>query len=119
MPAGLRARWQALYGMEALALLACAQEHPEELACIGRGPTCWVELRHACRAESVLHLDDLLLRRSRLGLLLPRGGAELFPRLEPIVREELGWTAEQWAAEVAQYLTRIERCYAVPAEVRA
>ncbi|MEJ6004952.1 glycerol-3-phosphate dehydrogenase/oxidase [Paucibacter sp. AS339] len=115
-PNDLRARWQSLYGIDALALLACAKAHPQELARIGRSPNNWIELRYACRAEAVAHLDDLLLRRSRLGLLLPQGGAELLPQLEPIVCEELGWSAEQWAAEMAHYLDRVARCYAVPAE---
>ena len=35
----------------------------------------WTELRQATRAEGVVHLDDLLLRRVRLGLLaLPTAG---------------------------------------------
>ncbi|NQD91697.1 glycerol-3-phosphate dehydrogenase/oxidase, partial [Pseudomonas sp. CrR25] len=36
--------------------------------------TLWVELAWAAQNELVLHLDDLLLRRTRLGLLLPQGG---------------------------------------------
>jgi glycerol-3-phosphate dehydrogenase len=33
----------------------------------------WAELRWAARSEGVVHLDDLLLRRVRLGLLLAAG----------------------------------------------
>ena len=43
---------------------------------VGATDTLWAELAFACEAEMVLHLDDLLLRRTRLGLLLPRGGEE-------------------------------------------
>ncbi len=118
-PAALRVRWAALYGTEALALLACAKAHPEELTCVGRSPVAWVELRHACRAEAVLHLDDLLLRRSRLGLLLPQGGAELLPQLQAMVCEELAWSDAQWAAEVARYQEQVASCYSVPLELQA
>ncbi len=38
-------------------------------------PYAWGELRWAARNEAVVHLDDLLLRRTRIGLLLPKGGA--------------------------------------------
>ncbi|MDF5909243.1 glycerol-3-phosphate dehydrogenase C-terminal domain-containing protein [Pseudomonas aeruginosa] len=43
--------------------------------CVGASETLWAELAFAAEAEMVLHLDDLLLRRTRLGLLLPGGGA--------------------------------------------
>jgi glycerol-3-phosphate dehydrogenase len=33
----------------------------------------WAEIRWAARNEAVQHLDDLLLRPVRLGLLAPRG----------------------------------------------
>ncbi|MBF3046433.1 FAD-dependent oxidoreductase, partial [Pseudomonas aeruginosa] len=42
--------------------------------CVGSSETLWAELAFAAEAELVLHLDDLLLRRTRIGLLLPEGG---------------------------------------------
>src|SRR5690554_739130 len=33
----------------------------------------WAEVYWACQNEDVLHLDDLMLRRTRLGLILPDG----------------------------------------------
>jgi len=41
-------------------------------------------LRWAARAEAVSHLDDLLLRRVRLGLLLPGGGVRHLPTFGPL-----------------------------------
>ncbi|MCV2369480.1 glycerol-3-phosphate dehydrogenase/oxidase [Roseateles oligotrophus] len=118
LPGEWRQRWLARYGGEAQALLDCALAHPDELQHIDRSDYCWAELRFACRAEAVVHLDDLLLRRTRLGLLLRGGGAELLPKLEAIVCEELGWSAAQWADEVMHYLDRVARCYALPAETQ-
>lgn len=36
--------------------------------------TLWAEVTWAAQQEKMVHLDDLLLRRTRLGLMLPRGG---------------------------------------------
>jgi glycerol-3-phosphate dehydrogenase len=62
------------------------------------------ELRQAARAEGVVHLDDLLLRRVRLGLLLPNGGMEILPRIRACVQSELGWDDARWEKEVGEYL---------------
>jgi glycerol-3-phosphate dehydrogenase len=74
----------------------------------------WAELTHACRHEAVRHLDDLLLRRTRLGLLLPDGGAALAPRLEAPLRAALGWDAPRSRLEWERYRALVARCYALP-----
>jgi len=76
-------------------------------------PYVWGELRWAARSEAVLHLDDLLLRRSRIGLLLPQGGAALLDRVALICCEELGWEAAHWAEERSRYLELWRRRHAV------
>jgi glycerol-3-phosphate dehydrogenase len=72
------------------------------------------ELRWSLRNESVLHLDDLMLRRSRLGLLLRDGGAELLGRIEPLCRDCLGWDEDRWAGERERYRDIIGRFHSVP-----
>ena len=62
----------------------------------------------------VTHLDDLLLRRTRLGLLLRNGAEELMPKVQTIAREELGWSDTRWNEEVAAYRLLIARCYTIP-----
>ncbi len=57
------------------------------------------ELRAHLTLGAVVHLEDLLLRRARVGLWRPDSVAELVPRLEPLCREELGWDAARWAEE--------------------
>ena len=47
---------------------------------------CLAECRWAARNESVLHLDDLLLRRTRLGSVLERGGEAMFSAMEENLR---------------------------------
>jgi glycerol-3-phosphate dehydrogenase len=87
--------------------------HPSELQRIPGTPALWAELRWAAHAEAAVHLEDLLLRRVRLGLLLPQGGlldvptAEgepaLVKRIRSIVQLEMGWDDARWQAELSKY----------------
>ncbi|MBJ7348799.1 MAG: hypothetical protein JHC87_09545, partial [Thermoleophilaceae bacterium] len=61
------------------------------------------ELRYAARYEMVVHLDDLLLRRTRVGNVVPKGAASLFAEIEAICREELAWDDARWQAERERY----------------
>jgi glycerol-3-phosphate dehydrogenase len=71
----------------------------------------WSELRHAARAEGVMTLDDLLLRRVRLGLLLPNGGLDLIAEIRAIAQPELGWDDARWEREVTRYRSIWTRAY--------
>jgi glycerol-3-phosphate dehydrogenase len=62
-----------------------------------------MKLRHACRHEQVVRLDDLMLRRSRLGLITPYGGRALLERIKPVACEELRWSEERWRQEEQRY----------------
>jgi glycerol-3-phosphate dehydrogenase len=74
----------------------------------------WAELRWAARNEGVVHLDDLLLRRVRLGLLLPVGGLPWLELIRAIVQPELGWDDERWAEETAVYANQWHSHYYLP-----
>lgn len=76
-------------------------------------------LRWCLDNESVVHLDDLLLRRTRLGLLHRDGGASLVPLLTRLTAEALGWDAARWDNEWQRYLDIRERFYGVPAAAEA
>ncbi|MGH8505637.1 MAG: glycerol-3-phosphate dehydrogenase/oxidase [Stenotrophobium sp.] len=84
----------------------------DELKTIQHTPYCWAELRWAARHEQVVHLDDLLMRRTRIGLVMAGGGREILPRVNEICREELGWDDARWAIEEARYLDRWQRLHA-------
>jgi glycerol-3-phosphate dehydrogenase len=71
----------------------------------------WAELRQAARAEGVVHLDDLLLRRLRLGLLVPNGGLDQISRIRSIVQEELGWDDSRWQSEEKNYAELWKNAY--------
>ena len=74
-------------------------------------PYTWGELGSLASQEAVVHLDDLLLRRLRLGLLLPKGGEVHLDRVGEIIRRELGWSMERWNQEAADYRDLIQRSY--------
>lgn len=102
----------ARYGDDARGLVADAGAG--DLEPLAGLPVCLAELRWSLRHESVVHLDDLLLRRSRLGLLLPRGGEQELAQVERLCREGLGWDDATWRAERARYLGIIARNYSLP-----
>ena len=91
-----------------------AVAEPGELEPLAGTPVTAAELRWAARSEGVAHLDDLLLRRVRLGLLLPDGGTELFPLVRRICQQELAWTDTRWDQEQAAYSSLIARCHDAP-----
>ncbi|HYD78614.1 MAG TPA: glycerol-3-phosphate dehydrogenase/oxidase [Paucimonas sp.] len=107
-----RARLQGRYGRHAAALLQAA--HAGELQAIPGTDTLWAELRWAAGHEAVERLEDLLLRRTRIGLLVREGGAGLLPRIRAICQEELGWNDGRWADEQANYLALWRRHYSLP-----
>lgn len=74
------------------------------------------ELRYAARHEMVVHLDDMLLRRTRLGNVLPLGGHDLLLWVEPICREELGWDEARWQQERHRYERIWRQHYSMPPE---
>jgi glycerol-3-phosphate dehydrogenase len=99
------------YGAQAAELIRAAQ--PGEMTPIGSTPSLWAELRWAARAEGVVHLDDLLLRRVRLGILAPQGGLPLMEQIRAIAQPELGWDDAQWKREAAAYAELWHDCYSV------
>ena len=83
---------------------------------MGATETLWAELAFAAEHELVLHLDDLLLRRTRLGLLLAHGAAAELPRIRELCQARLGWDDPRWVREQQNYLDLWRRCYSLPAD---
>lgn len=100
------------YGAAAADLLKGASD--AERTVIPGTDTLWAELPWCARHEQVHHLEDLLLRRTRIGLLLADGGEQEFERIRSLVQSPLGWTDERWEAEVAEYRRMWHTHYSVP-----
>lgn len=112
VPATVVRRLAGRYGAHAQALLDAARGG--ELETIPGTETLWAELRWAARAEAAQQLDDLLLRRTRLGLQQRQGGAALLDRIRVICQEELGWSDQRWHAEQDAYLALWQAHYSLP-----
>lgn len=65
--------------------------------------TVWAELGYNARHGMVEHLDDLLLRRTRLGILLKDGAFAHLDRVKSLVQNSLGWDDVRWQTEVTRY----------------
>jgi glycerol-3-phosphate dehydrogenase len=61
---------------------------------------CAAELQWHAAWGGVVHLEDLLLRRARLGMWSPRRCLDLAPRLRATVRRAAGWSAVHWRREL-------------------
>ncbi|NRR29783.1 glycerol-3-phosphate dehydrogenase/oxidase [Oxalobacteraceae bacterium] len=101
------------YGDNAQALVDAARDG--ELELIPGTETSWVQLRWAARHEAVHKLEDLLLRRSRIGLQLRGGGTAVLARIRAICQPELGWDDERWDIEQLAYLALWQSHYSLPA----
>lgn len=105
-------RLQGFYGHHAQHIIDSAEAG--ELAPIAGTNTLWAELRWVAKNEMVEHLDDLMLRRTRLGLLLPEGGSGILARIGEIICPELGWSAERFASECHHYSELWAHNYSLP-----
>ena len=96
-----RLRLSGRYGASAQLLLD--ETPPSEHCAVDNTPTLWAELRWAARHESVEHLDDLLLRRTRLGLIAPKVDLRWAARLRAICAQELLWDDTRFDREARAY----------------
>jgi len=87
---------------------------PDDLQPIGTMPEFWAELSWAAKNEAVVHLDDLLLRRVRMGFLCRNGGLDQINHIRELVQEPLAWSDETWDREVNRYQDIWKENYFLP-----
>lgn len=93
-----------LVGRLGAALVSYREQMPAGEQCAIPGqPYQWAELRWALRYEAVVSLADLLLRRTRLGLVCAQGGVQHKAAIQALCTEELGWDEARWQAEWSAY----------------
>ena len=66
------------------------------------------EVVHAVRAESALHLDDVLTRRTRLSVESWDRGVDVAADTAELMGAELGWSPETIEREIWHYRARVE-----------
>ncbi len=112
-----RQRLLGRYGNDAGRVVSYVAEDQD--LCLSGTSTLCAELRWAAKHEQVMHLDDLLLRRTRLGLTMREGGLSQEQRLRDICQPALGWDDEKWTAEIERYRTLWQKHYSLPDAIPA
>jgi glycerol-3-phosphate dehydrogenase len=77
------------------------------------------EVAYAVTHESALHVEDVLMRRTRLFIEAADGGAGAAADVAAIMGRLLGWSRRRRAAETRRYLDLLEAERVVPAVVSA
>lgn len=87
--------------LRALADLALDLAHDaSELVPLAGTDLTLAEARVHLRHGAVVRLEDLLVRRTRIGMWTPARAAEVAPLLRGVCREELGWSAARFDREL-------------------
>lgn len=99
------------YGRKAAVLLEQASQ--DDLETLLGTNVLWIEVVEGAR-EGIRRLDDLLLRRVRLGLLRADGGIELLDDIEKRCGPSMKWDRRRWKEERKRYREILELSYGVP-----
>ncbi len=86
--------------------------HPT--AALPEGEALLETLAWALDNEMVGRLDDLLLRRVRVGNTRPAGARDILPQIRALCQRRLGWDDARWAGEAARYLEIVDHSYSLP-----
>lgn len=105
-------RLLGFYGDRLGALLE--QTDKSDLVEIPGTHTLWAQLKWACMSEDVVNLDDLLLRRVRIGMLLENGGKAYIDRIKKICQSHLHWDDTTWQQQWERYQTIWSKHYSLP-----
>ena len=93
------------------------QADAESLSNISYSKHLWAELKWAAKYEQVQHLDDLLLRRTRLGNVLNQGGTEYLDKIKACCQQALNWSEDKWQQEVTRYQEIWQQYYGLPSNI--
>jgi len=81
----------------------------EELQPLAEMPDlCRAEIRAHLRHRAVLHLEDLFIRRIRVGMWNPELLPRMLPQVEDIIRKEMNWDLSRWRKEEYRLETALE-----------
>ncbi|MEU2042591.1 glycerol-3-phosphate dehydrogenase/oxidase [Nocardia niwae] len=97
------------YGSLIADVMAFAEDKAELLQPITDAPSyLQVEAVYAAAAESALHLDDILARRTRISIEYPHRGSNCAEQVAQLVAPILGWDEEEIDREVRTYQARVD-----------
>lgn len=104
------------YGTRAAEVIRSIVEDPADRPLTTVPSVSTAELRHLVRTEAVVHLDDVLLRRTSLAFL-GMASDDVAREIAEVIAAELGWGASRRDAEVVRARDAVER--AIPPGSRA
>ncbi len=104
-------RLLGLYGQSIQGLCECAQG---DWALVPGTKVFWAQVRFAARSEKVVNLDDLMLRRTRIGLYLRQGGTEFQEQIKSICQHEMSWDDKTWNEQWQRYCQLWLKYYSLP-----
>ena len=97
------------YGSEINTLIAQCREQADLAEPVEHAPDYLrAEFAYGCTHEGALHLEDLLVNRTRLTYEIADSGLAALPEIAEIAAEKLGWDDARRAAEIAAYTERVE-----------
>ena len=114
LSSGTKRRLYGRYGEQVTSIYSLVQATPALAEKIGTSDTLWVELVWACQTESVVHLDDLLLRRTRIALLLAKGAEDVMGEIKAICQAHLHWDESKWQLELNHFHRIMQQHYSLP-----
>jgi glycerol-3-phosphate dehydrogenase len=100
------------YGSKVKEILSQATD--ETLCHIPGTHTLWAELPYVAANERIRHLSDIMLRRVRIGLLIPEGGKKHLDKIQSLCAPFLDWDDDRWETEKQQYLSHWQKAHGVP-----
>ncbi|NLG55560.1 MAG: glycerol-3-phosphate dehydrogenase/oxidase [Rhodococcus sp.] len=95
------------YGSAIGEIAELLKQRPELASRIPGSEYLWAEVLYAVTHEGALHLDDILVRRTHVGLESSSGAVEIAEQLAALVAPELGWDDADIASEVSAYRARV------------
>ena len=97
------------YGSEINTLIAQCREQPDLAQPVEHAPDYLrAEFAYGCTHEGALHLEDLLVNRTRLTYEIADSGLAALPEIAAIAAERLGWDDARTDAEIRAYTERVE-----------
>ncbi len=97
------------YGSEINTLIAQCREQPDLAQPVEHAPDYLrAEFAYGCTHEGALHLEDLLVNRTRLTYEIADSGLAALPEIAAIAAERLGWDDARTDAEIKAYTERVE-----------
>ncbi|MFT3833145.1 MAG: glycerol-3-phosphate dehydrogenase/oxidase [Micropruina sp.] len=97
------------YGSEINTLIAQCREQADLANPVEHAPDYLrVEFGYGCTHEGALHLEDLLVNRTRLTYEIADSGLAALPEIAALAADRLGWDDARRDAEIAAYTARVE-----------